>query len=162
GHWVQRQFGQSIQGWGSWFWDQAKGDVLAATGAVFVAWLVYTIIRRSPRHWWFWGWLGILPLIAFNSLVSPLLTHPLFTRFTPLTDSRPDLVQQIERVIARSGQRIPENRILLMDASRNVKALNAMMTGMGGSARVVVWDTTVARLTPPQFLVIFGHELGHY
>jgi Zn-dependent protease with chaperone function len=162
GHWVQRQFGQSIQGWGSWFWDQAKGDVLAATAAVFVAWLVHTIIRRSSLHWWFWGWLGILPVMAYSSFVSPLLIDPLFHRFTPLTDSRPDLVQQIERVIARSGQHIPENRILLMDASRKVKALNAMMTGIGGSARVVVWDTSVARMTTPQILVVFGHELGHY
>ncbi len=162
GHWVQRHFGQSIQGWDSWFWDEVKGDVLVATGGVFVAWLVYSIIRRSPRHWWFWGWLGVLPVIAYSSFVSPLLIDPLFDRFTPLAESRPDLVKQIERVIARSGQRIPENRILLMSASRKVKALNAVMTGLGGSARVVVWDTTVARLTPPQILVVFGHELGHY
>lgn len=162
GHWVERHFGQSIQGWGSWFWDETKSDLLVATGGVFLAWLVYSIIRRSPGHWWFWGWLGMLPVIAYSSFVSPLLIDPLFHRYTPLRDSQPDLVKQIERVIARSGQRIPENRILLMDASRKVNTVNAVMTGMGGSARVVVWDTTVARMTPPQILVVFGHELGHY
>lgn len=162
GHCVQRQFGQSIQGWGSWLWDEAKGDVLVATAGVFVAWLVYAFIRRSPKHWWFYGWLGMLPVIAFSEFVSPLLIDPLFFHFTPLRDSRPDLVKQIERVVARSGQHIPENRIFLMDASRKVKSLNAVMTGIGSSARVVVWDTTVARLTTPEILVIFGHELGHY
>ena len=162
GQWVQRHFGQSIQGWGSWFWDEAKGDALVATGGVFVAWLVYTIIRRSPRHWWFYAWLGVLPVIAFSSFVSPVLIDPLFDHFTPLADSQPDLVKQIERVVAHSGEHIPENRIFLMDASRKVKGMNAVMTGIGSSARVVVWDTTVARLTPPEILVVFGHELGHY
>ncbi len=162
GHLVQLHFGQSIQGWGSWFWDETKGDVLIATGGVFVAWLVYAIIRRSPQRWWLWGWLGMLPVIAYSSFVSPLLIDPLFNQYTPLADSRHDLVSQIERVIARSGQRIPENRVLLMNASEKVKTVNAVMTGMGGSARVVVWDTTVARMTPPQILVVFGHELGHY
>ena len=162
GHWVQRAFGQSIQGWGSWFLDETKGDLLVATGGVFVAWLVYTIIRRSPRHWWFYGWLGVLPVIAFSSFVSPVLIDPLFDHYTPLADSQPDLVKQIERVVAHSGQHIPENRIFLMDASRKVKGMNAVMTGIGSSARVVVWDTTVARLTPQEILVVFGHELGHY
>ena len=162
GHWVGLDFGQSVQGWGSWLWDETKGDLLVATGGVFVVWLVYAIIRRSPRQWWFWGWLAMSPVLAYSSFVSPLLIDPLFDRYTPLADSQPALVQQIERVIARAGQHIPENRILLMDASRKVKALNAVMTGMGGSARVVIWDTTVARLTPPQILFIFGHELGHY
>lgn len=161
-HWVQGHFGQSIQGWGSWFWDETKGDVLVAAAGAFVAWLVYAIMRRSPRRWWFYGWLGMLPVTVFSSFVSPLLIDPLFFHFTPLADSRPDLVKQIERVVARSGQHIPENRIFLMDASRKVQVLNADMTGIGGSARVVVWDTAVARLTPPEILVVFGHELGHY
>ncbi|HLG96983.1 MAG TPA: M48 family metallopeptidase [Bryobacteraceae bacterium] len=162
GHWVQRHFGQSIQGWGSWLWDQTKGDVLMAVAGAFVAWLVYAIIRRSPRHAWFYAWLAVLPVIAFSSFVSPVLIDPLFDHYTALANSRPELTKQIERIVARSGQHIPENRILLMNASRRVKTLNAVMTGIGGSARVVVWDTTVARLTPPEILVVFGHELGHY
>lgn len=162
GHWVQRHFGQSIQGWGSWLWDETMGDVLMATGGAFVAWLVYAIIRRSPRHWWFYGWLVALPVLVFSDFISPLVIEPLFFHFVPLADSRPDLARQIERVVERSGQHIPENRIFLMDASRKVKTLNAVMTGIGGSARVEVWDTTVARLTTPQILVVFGHELGHY
>lgn len=162
GQWVQRHYGQSIQGWGSWLWDQTKGDVLVAAGGVFVAWLVYTIIRRSPRHWWFYGWLGVLPVIAYSSFVNPLLIDPLFDHYTLLAGTRPDLVEQIERVVAHSGQHIPENRIFLTDASRKVKGINAFMTGVGSSARVVVWDTAVERLTPPEILFIFGHELGHY
>ena len=42
-------------------------------------------------------------------------------------------------MIAHSGQHIPENRIFLIDASRKGKGMNALVTGMGSSARVVVW-----------------------
>jgi Zn-dependent protease with chaperone function len=162
GHWSQLHFGHSIQGWGSWLADQAKSDLLAATAAVFLVWLVFTIIRRSPRHWWFYSWLGVLPVIVFSSFVNPLLIDPLFFHYTPLGDSQPGLVKQLERVIARSGKHVPEDRIFIMDASRKLNTLNALMAGLGGSARVVVWDTAVSRLSPPQILVIFGHELGHY
>jgi Zn-dependent protease with chaperone function len=50
----------------------------------------------------------------------------------------------------------------LMDASRKLKSLNAYVTGFGASKRVVVWDTTLARMTSPQTLFVFGHEMGHY
>ena len=161
-HWLQRDFGQSVQGWGPWLVSQAKSDVLAAAAGALLVWLVSTIMRRSPRHWWFYGWLGVLPVLIFSAFVNPVLIDPLFYHFTPLADSQPELVRQLERVVARSGQRIPENRIFLMDASRNIKDVNAYVTGFGASARVVVWDTTVARMTTPEILCMFGHELGHY
>jgi len=36
------------------------------------------------------------------------------------------------------------------------------VTGIGASERVVVWDTTIAQMTTPQILFVFGHEMGHY
>jgi Zn-dependent protease with chaperone function len=40
--------------------------------------------------------------------------------------------------------------------------LNAYVSGFGGSKRVVVWDTTLQKLTTPETLFVFGHEMGHY
>jgi STE24 endopeptidase len=162
GQWVQRRFDQSLQGWGSWLWDHAKSDLLAAVAGVFLVWLVSAIIRRSPRHWWFYGWLGAVPVLVFSSFLNPVLIDPLFYRYTPLADSHPDLAKQIELVVARSGQWIPEDRIFLMNASQTTKALNAYVTGLGASLRVVIWDTTLARMTSSEILYVFGHELGHY
>lgn len=161
-HWMQLRFAQSVQGWGSWFGSQAKSDILAAAAGAFLAWLVSAIMRRSPRHWWFYGWLAAVPVLIFSSFVNPLLIDPLFFSYRPLSDTQPELTKQLERVAARAGQRIPENRILLMNASRSIQSLNAYVTGLGASTRVVVWDTTVARMTTSEILFIFGHELGHY
>jgi len=162
GHWMQRHFGQSIQGWGSWLWDQTLADMVSIASVVFLVWLLYLAIRRSARHWWFYGWLAALPVILFTGFVNPLLIDPLFSQFTPLAASQPELTKQIERVVVRSGQQIPESRIFLMDASRKVDQVNAYVTGLGGSERVVVWDTIVSRMTTPQILFVFGHEMGHY
>jgi Zn-dependent protease with chaperone function len=52
--------------------------------------------------------------------------------------------------------------MFLMEASRKLKSVNAYVTGLGASKRVVVWDTTLAKMTVPQTLCVYGHEMGHY
>ena len=49
-----------------------------------------------------------------------------------------------------------------MKASEKMNSLNAYVTGFGASKRVVVWDTTLQKLTTPEILMVFGHEMGHY
>src|SRR6202012_1695023 len=80
----------------------------------------------------------------------------------PLTQSNPALVDQLERVVARSGMEIPPQRMFLMKASEKYTGLNAYVTGLGASKRVVVWDTTIQKLPTDQILFVFGHEQGHY
>jgi STE24 endopeptidase len=162
GHSLEVRFGQSIQGWGSWFWDQAKGGLLAALVGTILIWLLYAVIRRSPRRWWIYVWLASLPIIVFFVFLSPLVIEPMFFHFTPLAQSNPELAAELEHVVQHSGQQIPESRMFLMDASAKVNALNAYVTGLGASQRVVVWDTTIARMTTPEIVFVFGHELGHY
>lgn len=162
GHWLQRHYGQSVQGWGSWFWDAVKGGAVSLVLAVVLVWLFYAVIRRSPRRWWFYAWLGSLPILVFLIFVEPLLLEPLFFRFTPLAAGNPQLAAELERVVQHAGQNIPETRMYLMNASSKVNELNAYVTGIGASERVVVWDTTIAQMTTPEILFVFGHEMGHY
>jgi Zn-dependent protease with chaperone function len=49
-----------------------------------------------------------------------------------------------------------------MKASEKLNSLNAYVTGIGASQRVVVWDTTLQKMTAGQTLFVFGHEMGHY
>ena len=49
-----------------------------------------------------------------------------------------------------------------MEASKKTNDLNAYVTGFGASKRVVVWDTTIQKLTTEETLFIFSHEAGHY
>jgi len=162
GHWLARYYGQSVQGWGSWFWDSIKGGVVGLILAIVLVWLFYGLVRRSPRRWWFYAWLGSLPILIFLIFVEPLVLEPLFFRFTPLAAADSQLADALERVVQHAGQNIPEDRMYLMNASSKLNALNAYVTGIGASERVVVWDTTIAQMTTPEILFVFGHEMGHY
>ena len=162
GHRLSLAYGQSVQGWGSWLGDWLKGNLVTLVIATPLLALLYAILRKSPRRWWLYFWLATLPVIVFVVFVAPVLIDPLFFRFEPLARKAPDLVSRIEQVTARGGIAIPRERMFLMDASRKLKSLNAYVTGFGASKRVVVWDTTLARMTTPQTLYVFGHEMGHY
>jgi Zn-dependent protease with chaperone function len=162
GHWLARSYGQSIQLWNSWFWDWSKSQALALAVGTLLIWLLYTAMRASPRRWWLWAWLASLPIIVFAVFLIPLLVEPMFFHFSPLAAAHPDLAAQLERVVTHAGQDIPESRMYVMDASSKLNTLNAYVTGLGSSRRVVVWDTTLARMTTAEILFVFGHEMGHY
>ena len=53
-HHLALEYQQSVQGWGSWFWDWTKEELLEFLLAGFLVWLFYAVIRRSPRRWWFY------------------------------------------------------------------------------------------------------------
>ena len=162
GHRLSVFYGQSIQGWGSWLWDWLKGILISLALFVPVVWLLYGILRRNPRRWWLWFWLTTLPIIVFVVFIAPVVVDPLFFDFEPLAGKAPRLVEEIEKVTRRGGLSIPPERMYLMNASEKLKSVNAYVTGFGGSKRVVVWDTTLERMTIPQTLFVFGHEMGHY
>ena len=161
-HRMALQYQQSIQGWGSWLADWAKGEGVEMAIGILLVWILFAVIRWSPRRWWFWFWTAAVPLIILGAVVEPLIVEPLFFKFTPLAGSEPQLAASIEQMTIRAGAPIPQSRIFEMNASAKLKELNAYVTGLGASKRVVVWDTTIRRMSPNEVLFVTGHEMGHY
>jgi STE24 endopeptidase len=162
GQHLELKFDQSIQTWLSWFWDWTKTELLLLVCAVPVAYLLYAVIRRSPRRWWLYFWLATLPIIVTVMYLEPMMIEPMFYRFEPLADKHPALVNQLEGLVARAGLSIPPSRMFEMKASEKLNSLNAYVSGFGASQRLVVWDTTLQKLTTPETVFVFGHEMGHY
>ncbi|HET9790848.1 MAG TPA: M48 family metallopeptidase [Candidatus Angelobacter sp.] len=159
---ISRQYGLSVQGWGSWFADVLKGEIVTLIVSLLLIGLLVWRIRRSPRWWWFQTWLVAVPFLFLFVMVTPYVIDPMFNKFEPLDKTNPELVTQIERVTSKGGLSIPRDRMFLMKASEKVTTLNAYVTGFGPSKRVVVWDTTIQKATTPETLFVFGHEMGHY
>ncbi len=159
---VERRFEQSIESWSAWFWDWFKAELLTAVIATVLALILFGIIRRSPRRWWLYFWLAGLPLLAGGMLIEPYVIEPMFYKFTPLAAKHPLLVENLEFLVSRAGLQIPPERIFEMQASDKVNSLNAYVSGFGASKRIVVWDTTIDKLSGPEIMSVFGHELGHY
>ena len=160
---VQLQYGLSVQHWGGWLGDQAKGFLLTYLFGGLGVMLLFYLIRKFPKRWWLWLWFPTMAFTLLAIFVTPYVIDPLFNKFEPLTKSNPALVARLEQVVARGqGIQIPPERMFLMKASDKVTTLNAYVTGFGASKRVVVWDTSIAKGTPDEILFIFGHEMGHY
>ncbi|HEV2325124.1 MAG TPA: M48 family metallopeptidase [Terracidiphilus sp.] len=159
---TSRSYGISVQSWPGWLRDEgtslAISLIVGAPLLLFFNW----IVRRWPRRYWFVAWLITLPLTLIAVLAQPLVIDPLFNKFEPLQNSDPALVQQLEKVVQRTGIHIPPDRMFLMKASAKTNGLNAYVTGIGPTKRIVVWDTTAGRVPNDEILFIFAHETGHY
>jgi STE24 endopeptidase len=160
--WVERVYGLSVQSWSSWAWDWTKGQLISYIVGVLLIWLLYIVIRRSARRWWFYFWLVSLPIGLFIVFVTPLVIDPLFHKFEPLQQKDPVLTASLEQMVRRAGQNIPPERMFWMGAGEKTTGLNAYVTGFGASKRIVVWDTTIAKMNSPQIVFVAGHEMGHY
>jgi STE24 endopeptidase len=143
-------------GWG----HQTLPNVLKEDGAQLVVglvlaslfiWLPYRLIARSPRHWWLYSTLALLP-VAFLALVAwPVWVDPLTTTYKPL-DDRP-LEARIDALAARCG--ITHIPVLVGGNSTRV-------TGLGPTNRIVLQNNLASVETPDQIVFTIGHELKHY
>ncbi|MGH9745276.1 MAG: M48 family metallopeptidase [Candidatus Acidiferrales bacterium] len=161
-HWILRLYGISVQGWGSWLWDWTKGELIGFVIGSIVIWILYAVIRKSPQRCWFYFWAISLPLAVFLFFLTPLVIDPLFHKFEPLQQKDPGLTASLEKMVRRAGEDIPPERMFWMGASEKLNAVDAYVTGIGASKRMVVWDTTIAKMNTPQIVFVTGHEMGHY
>lgn len=161
-HRLAQEYGLSVQSWTSWLGDWLKEGTIALAIGIPVLWLVYTVVRKSPRRWWLAVGLAAIPVTIVLVFLAPLVLDPLFFRFQKLEQSRPELVSRIETLTQRAGLDIPRDRMFEMNASAKRRSVNAYVTGFGRSKRVVIWDTTLQKMTPEETLHVFGHEMGHF
>ena len=160
--WRCTVYQQSIQGWSiRGLWDWVKGEGVEMAISILMVWILFAVIRKSPRRWWFWFWIAAVPLIILGAIIEPVIVEPLFFKFAPLSSAQPHLAESIEQMTIRAGAPIPQSRILEMTASAKLKELNAYVSGMGASKRVVVWDTTIRSMSEGEVLFVTGHEMGH-
>lgn len=152
------EYGLSIQGFGRWLGNVFKGlGVTMAVAAAIVPGL-YALIARSPGRWWLYAGLLSIPFAAAGAWLVPLVVDPLFHDFAPLQS--PQLEAKIDALARKAG--IDDAPIFQVDMSRDTTTVNAYVTGLFGSKRIVLWDTLFPRFTDDQILAIMGHEMGHY
>ncbi len=159
---LERRFGLSTESLGFWLGDWGKTFAIAVIIGIILAWLFYWIVRRSPRRWWLYFWLISIPLTLALMLMEPYVVEPLYYKFTPLAKTHPALTERVEEMVKRAGLNIPTSRIYEMNASSKTNTLNAYVSGLGASKRVVIWNTTLKKMDQDEVLLVLGHEMGHY
>lgn len=156
-HGVVREYGLSTQTWGGWLVDLLKGYAVGAVigGVALVGF--FTVTKLFPRWWWAVGAAGAAMLMMVLTFVFPVLVEPVFNKFTPMAAGqlRTDLLALAER------DGVPVKDVLVADASRRTRAVNAYVSGYGATRRIVVYDTLLAEVSEAEVRSVVAHELSH-
>jgi Zn-dependent protease with chaperone function len=154
----EHAYGLSTQRFSKWAGDQAKSLGVGLVIGLLILWIPYWLLAQSPQRWWLWTGALALPFYTLTLIVAPLWIAPLFNKFGPMKDRM--LESEVLAVARRAG--VESARVFEVNKSVDTAKVNAYVTGVGGSKRIVLWDTLIARLSPAQVKYVVGHELGHY
>jgi STE24 endopeptidase len=154
---VLRGYGLSTQDWGGWAADLSKGCAVGAVMGAVVLGGFYTLTRFAPVWWWAFGAVGAAALVVVLSFVFPVLVEPVFNTFTPMPAGA--LREELLMLAARDG--MPVRDVLVADASRRTSGLNAYVSGLGRTRRIVVYDTLLSEAPAGEVRSVVAHELGH-
>jgi STE24 endopeptidase len=156
-HAVRVHWGLSTQDWNGWAVDVLKGYLVAMVLAAVALVGFFGLTRLAPNWWWAFGAVGAAALVVLLSFVFPVLVEPVFNKFTPMPAGqlRTELMAMAHR------DQVPVKDVLVADASRRTTAVNAYVSGIGPTRRIVVYDTLLAQATPAEVTSVVAHELGH-
>lgn len=155
---VKHRFGLSNQSIGRFLELMLKSFALNTLVIGLFIWFPYSLIYKYPNKWWLYIGLISIPVIIFISFITPMYIAPIFNKFTAIEDS--SLGKDIQLLLEKSG--IEDAEIYEVDKSRDTKEMNAYMTGVFKSKRIVLWDTTIEKLNRREVLSVTAHEIGHY
>ncbi len=96
-------------------------------------------------------------LVLVVGFAAPVVLEPLFNRFTPLDDV--PLARELLALATRAG--VPVRDVLVADASRRTRKVNAYVSGIGATRRVVLYDTLLREVPQRELEIVVAHELGH-
>jgi Zn-dependent protease with chaperone function len=143
--------GHSDQTLPNWLTNEGVQLAVRLIVAALLIWLPYRLIARSPRRWWLYCALALIPF-AFLALVAlPVWVAPLTTSYKPLND-RP-LETKIESLAARCG---------VASLPVFVGGNDTTVVGLGPTNRIVLQSNLAQVETPDQIEFTVGHELKHY
>lgn len=154
---VSMSYGIGRQPLGSWLGDQGVGLAVTSASAVFLGMLFYSLLRHRPNTWWRWVTAAGVPLSMVAVLLTPLYIE-LFNTFAPISDRA--TAARILELAGRAG--VPADEVFEIDMSRQTRAANAFVTGIGPTATIALGDTLLENFTEQETLFVMAHEMGHY
>jgi STE24 endopeptidase len=160
-----RRAGLATQRLGKFLLDWAKARGIGLVLMVLpVAALILAARYRPLGYPWSAAAVGVL-LVVVLAMLGPVVLEPLFNRFVPLGPG--PLRERVLRMA--SEMRVPVRDVLVSDASRRTTRVNAYVSGVGRTRRVVVYDTLlrqgsdepVASDREDEVSLVLAHELAH-
>ena len=155
--------GLATQRLGGFLRDWAKGRGVGLVLTLVPLTALVLGARWEPPGWPWVAAVAAVLLVLALAVAGPVLIEPLFNRFTPL-EAGP-LRTRLLDLAATMG--VPVRDVLVADASRRTTRVNAYVSGLGRTRRVVVYDTLLAAAgsgSPggaDEVTLVAAHELAH-
>ncbi len=137
--------------------DQLKSLLLSGILLIVVLFGLFYFMNSAGYLWWVIAAGAVMAFQLLMTVLYPLVIAPLFNTFTPLEDG--ELKTSLEKLAAENG--FTAKGIFVVDGSKRSLHSNAYFTGFGRTKRIVLYDTLVSLLTPPQLSGVLAHEIGH-
>jgi STE24 endopeptidase len=159
GWWRERQYQLTSQGFGGWFGEWALQLLISALVTSLFLLALYTLIRRTPRHWWLWASGVAAAGVILMLVIGPIPIEPLFNRYTPAPAGP---VRDAVVALAQATN-VPHDKIYIYNGSKQSDRYTANVSGLFGSARVAMSDTMFRQNADRSEVIgVVGHEMGHY
>jgi len=158
GYFLKHSYGLSNQEFLKWFTDSLKGFCISTLFGAATVSICFLIIRSSLNYWWLYVGILSIPILFFVTFVSPLYIDPIFNKYESITDS--NLESKIYDELKTAG--IENCKVYMVNKSVDTNEMNAYMTGVLSTKRIVLWDTTIKNLSQRETLCVVAHEIGHY
>ena len=138
--------------------DLAKQVAVALALGVPLILAVLWLMEKTGEYWWVYVWVVWNAFLLAVNMIAPTLILPLFNKLTPITEG--EVSARVKALLERCG--FKARGVYLMDGSKRSSHGNAFFAGFGAAKRIVLFDTLVERLAPPEVEAVLAHELGHY
>jgi STE24 endopeptidase len=155
---IEARFGFNRMNLKLFMLDLAKGAAVGTLLGLPFVFCILWLMDKMGQFWWLYVWLAWVTFNLVILIVYPIFIAPLFNKFSRLEDG--DLRSRIEALLAKCGFR--SRGLFVMDNSKRSSHGNAYFTGLGAAKRIVLFDTLISRLAPPEVEAVLAHELGHF
>ncbi|MEK4030930.1 M48 family metallopeptidase [Pseudobacillus sp. FSL P4-0506] len=158
GYHFSRVYKISAQTFPQWMRNEIIDFWVSYAIMLILVFVLYALMKKFKKKWWLAAWALFVPFTIFMMYVQPVVIDPLYNDFYPLKD------KQLEAKILNLADKaaIPADHVYEVNKSKETNTLNAYVTGIGGNARIVLWDTTLKKLDDKEVLFVMAHEMAHY
>lgn len=152
------RFGFSDQPFVAWLGDFVANWVVFTIFYLIGVIALYRCIRRWPMGWILLGSAIYFVLRFLYAVLSPTVIEPLTNDFRPMSESgKKDVILALA-----SANGIRDARVVVGDASRQSRLMNAHVSGFGPSTRITIDDTTLRQTNESMLRFVMAHEIGHF
>jgi STE24 endopeptidase len=155
---IEQRFGFNRMTWRLYVSDLAKQAALAVVLGLPLILAILWLMQHMGSLWWLYAWLLLTAFSIVLQFLFPAVILPLFNKFTPLAEG--EVAERVAKLLERCG--FKSKGLYVMDGSKRSSHGNAFFAGFGAAKRIVLFDTLVNRLEPPEVEAVLAHELGHY